>query len=185
MSNHDLSNAQAISGERSDLGTVRVGVLNVFADDSGIDERHDATESGSGGKCGVGTDRWDADDERVEVLLGGNEAASCSDRSIAGSELRDDEIGLGELAARVGGGEEELNRGSGKGGCLAGLSEVGQCRDGGNGPVSLFLAETVKEVRFFFFFLELSRLTSTYQASATAARRAMRTVWVYIVDGVG
>jgi hypothetical protein len=182
MSNHNLSHAQAISGERSDLGAVRVGVLNVFANDSGVDERHDTTESGSGGESGVGADGWDADDEGVEVLLSGNEATSCGDSSITGSELGDDEIGLGELAARVGSGEEELNRGSGKGCCLAGLSEVGQCRDGGNSPVSLFLAETVNGVSLCF---ELSKPRSTYRASTAAARRAMRIDWVYIVDDVG
>jgi hypothetical protein len=126
MGDHDLGNTQAISGERSDLGAVRVGVLKSFTDDSRVDERDDTTESSGGGESGVGADGWDADDEGVEVLLSGNETASSSDGSIAGSELSDDLIGLGELAAWVGSSEEELDGVSGKGGCLTGLSEVGQ-----------------------------------------------------------
>ena len=97
-----------------------------MATNSRIDERDNTAESSGGGESGVGADGWDADDEGVEVLLSGNETASSSDSSIAGSELSDDLIGLGELAAWVGSSEEELDGASGKGGCLAGLSEVGQ-----------------------------------------------------------
>ena len=87
---------------------------------------------------------------------------------------------MSELAARVGGGEEKLDGASGKGGCLTGLAEVSQCSDGSDGSVALFLAETVNGVRLCF---ELSRLLEriAYRASATAARRAMRTVCVYIL----
>jgi hypothetical protein len=97
-----------------------------LATNSRIDEWDNTAESSGGGESGVGADGWDADDEGVEVLLSGNETASSSDSSIAGSELSDDLIGLGELAAWVGSSEEELDGASGKSGCLAGLSEVGQ-----------------------------------------------------------
>jgi hypothetical protein len=76
-------------------------------------------------------------------LLSGNETTSCGDGSIAGSELRDDEIGLLELAAWVCGRQKELDGASGKGGSLPGLSKVRQCLNGSDGPVSLLLAETV------------------------------------------
>ena len=61
---------------------------------------------------------------------------------------RDDEIGLLELAAWVCGRQKELDGASGKGGSFAGLSEVRQCLDGSDSPVSLFLAETVNRVSF-------------------------------------
>jgi hypothetical protein len=150
MGDHDLGNTQAISGERSDLGAVRVGVLKSFTDDSRVDERDDTTESSGGGESGVGADGWNADKEGVEVLLGGNKTTCGGDGSIAGSELRHDQIGLAELATRVGCSEEELNRGSRKCGCLAGLTEVGQCSDGSDGSVSLFLAETINRVSLCF-----------------------------------
>jgi hypothetical protein len=125
VSDHDLRNAQASCVKGGDFRAVRVGVLDILANDGRVDERDDTAESGSGGESGVGADGWDADDEGVKVLLSCNETASSGDGCIAGSELRDDEISLGELAARVRGGEEELDGGSCKGGSLSGLSEVG------------------------------------------------------------
>jgi hypothetical protein len=86
-----------------------------------------------------------------------------------------------ELAARVGGREKELDGASGKGGSLAGLSEVRKCLDGSDGSVSLFLAETVNRVSICLSYQDFWK-KNTYRASATAARRAMRTGWVYIAD---
>jgi hypothetical protein len=125
MRDHDLSNAQASCIEGGDLRTVRVGVLNLLANDGRVDERNNTAEGSSGGESGVGADGRDADEEGVEVLLSCNKTASSCDGSIASSELRDDEISLGELATRVRGSEEELDGGSCERGWLAGLSKVG------------------------------------------------------------
>jgi hypothetical protein len=150
VSDHDLSNAQPSCVEGGGFGGVRVGVLDILAGDGRVDERDNTTESSGGGKSGVGAYGWDADDEGVEVLLSCDETASSGDGCIAGSELRDDEISLGELAARVRGGEEELDGGSCKGGSLSGLSEVGQGPDGRDGSIALLLAETVDGISLFF-----------------------------------
>jgi hypothetical protein len=111
-----------------------------------VNKRDNTTESCGGGKSRVGADRWNADNEGVEVLLCGDEATSGGDGSITCSELGDDLVGLSELAARVGSSKKKLDGASGKSSCLAGLSQVGQRGDGGNSPVSLFLTETANGV---------------------------------------
>jgi hypothetical protein len=65
--------------------------------DSWVDERNDTSKGSRGWESGVAADRRNANNERVEVLLGGNETTSSSDGSIAGSELGDNAIGLSEL----------------------------------------------------------------------------------------
>ena len=146
LSNHDLSDAQAIGSEGSDDRFSRVGILNILSSDSWVDERNNTTKSGGSWKSRVRADGWDAGDERVEVLLSGDEATSSLDSSIAGAELSDDQIGLREFPAWVGGSEEEGDGLSGQGCGLSGLSEVGERRDGVDGSVALFLGEAVKRV---------------------------------------
>lgn len=101
MSNHNLSNTQAIGIERSSNGSLRVGVLEFFSSNSRVDQRNDTTESGGSGKSRIGADRWDADNERVEVLLSGDKATSGSDGGITGSQFGDDLIGLSELCLEL------------------------------------------------------------------------------------
>ncbi len=90
MSNHDLRNAQSIGRERGDNRFLRVGILESFSADSRVNERDDTTQGSGGGESGVGADRWDADEEGVEVLLSCNETTSSGNGCIACSELRDD-----------------------------------------------------------------------------------------------
>ncbi len=115
MSNHHLSNRKSSSIEWCDLGTVGIGVLKSFSDDSWIDKRYDTSEGGGGWESGVGADGRNIDHEWVEVLLSCDKTASGGNSSIAGAKLGDDEIGLGEFTAGVGGSEKELDGSSSEG----------------------------------------------------------------------
>lgn len=91
---NDLGDAQAVGGEWAGFGAVRVGVFDIFSHNSRINQGNDATEGGRGWESRVRADRRDANNERVEVLLGGNETSSCSNSGVTTSELGDNRIGL-------------------------------------------------------------------------------------------
>lgn len=95
MSNHDLSDAQSVSLERCDLRLVGVGILDDLSNNSRIDERHNATESGSGWERGIRANGWDVNNKRVEVLLGSDKPSCSGNSCIAGSKFSNDSISLG------------------------------------------------------------------------------------------
>jgi hypothetical protein len=142
MSNHHLSNRKSSSIEWCDLGTVGIGVLKSFSDDSWIDKRYDTSEGGGGWESGVGADGRNIDHEWVEVLLSCDKTASGGNSSIAGAKLGDDEIGLGEFTAGVGGSEKELDGSSSEGCSLTRSSEISESPDGRDSSIALLLSKT-------------------------------------------
>jgi hypothetical protein len=142
LGNHDLGNTQPIGVEWSDNGGVGVGVLNSFSADSWVDQRYDTTESGRGWESGIRADRWNADNERVEVLLSGDEAASSSDSTITSAKFGNNVIGLCEFATWVCRRQKELDRTASKGGSLSTASKVGKSANGCDGTISLLLTKT-------------------------------------------
>ncbi|KAJ2967380.1 hypothetical protein NUW58_g10469 [Xylaria curta] len=73
LSGHDLSHAEAIGVEWSLERGGRVGILDIRADDSRIDERDDTSKFLGGRERSIATDVGDADGKGVEVLLSGHE----------------------------------------------------------------------------------------------------------------
>lgn len=136
-----MSNTQAIGIERSGDGSLRVGVLDVLSSNSRINQRNDTTESGGGRESRIRTDRWDADNKWVEVLLSGDKATSGCNSSITGSQFCNDIVGLGELAARVGSCQQELDGATSQSSSLSWASQVGQGSNSRDCTISLFLTE--------------------------------------------
>ncbi|KIH88424.1 hypothetical protein SPBR_06640 [Sporothrix brasiliensis 5110] len=141
LGDHDLGNTETGSVKGRGLGLCGVGVLQVGAANSRVDQGNDTAQLRADGECRVRADGGNADDEGVKVLLSGNKATGSSHSGIAGAELRQDEISLGQLAAGVGGGQKELDGGTGQSGGLAGLAKISEGANGSNSTVAFFLAE--------------------------------------------
>src|SRR5690606_25425229 len=73
VGNHNIRNTHAISVERLSAATVRVCVLNLGADDGGINERDDTAQNGVAGEAGLRADVGHIGREGIEVLLGSND----------------------------------------------------------------------------------------------------------------
>jgi hypothetical protein len=72
-------------------------LLDIRTSNSWVDKRDNASELLALRKRGVAADRWDGNDEWVEVLLGGNQASSSRDGIGACPKLCDDTVGFLEL----------------------------------------------------------------------------------------
>jgi hypothetical protein len=201
MSNHHLSDGKSSSIEWRDFGTVGIRVLKSFSNNSRINERDDTAEGGGGWESGVGADGRNINHEWVEVLLSCNKTTSGGDSSIAGAKLGDDEIGLAEFAAGVGGSEKELDGSSSKGCSLTGYTNISMRNSSEYlDTLNYCSADKSRELTMRVY----ARLPGTNirlprsvrapmaaiaplpcscpkRASATAARRAMKKVWVYIM----
>lgn len=94
MSHHDLGNTQSVSIEWVDFRAVGIGILKSFSKNSGIYEGHDTPESSGGWESRIRADGRDVDNERIEVLLGGDKTSRSGDNNITGSKFGDDQIGL-------------------------------------------------------------------------------------------
>jgi hypothetical protein len=117
LGNHDIGNTETSVGEWGVDALGGQSILSGSTNYIGVDERDNTSESHSGWKSWVAADGWDLDVEWVEVLLSCHEALGSCKSISAGSKLGDNLIGLLELGARVGGGEEIADGGSSKSGC--------------------------------------------------------------------
>lgn len=94
---HHLRNTHANRIEWLLLRLRRELVCKVGVRDSGINKWENATKDLSSGEGWVATDIWDADDERIEVLLSSNETDGGCYGICTGAELGNDFICFLEL----------------------------------------------------------------------------------------
>ncbi len=126
LGDHDVGYAEAGGVEgRLERGR-RVGVFGIRADDVGIDEGDNASKSLGGGEGGIAADVGDADDEGVEVLLGGHELLCRRDDLGIVTECRYDLVSEGKLGTGIGSGEENAGNRAGQRRSLTGLAKVAQ-----------------------------------------------------------
>lgn len=97
MSSHHLRDTQSISSEWRGEGRCGVGVLRVRSSNSWVNERDNSTKFRRDRESWVGANAWDADNERVGVLLCSDKASGSGNSPITGSQLGENVIGLGEL----------------------------------------------------------------------------------------
>jgi len=96
---HDISHALAVGGEGSGQRLGRVGVLNIGAGDIRVDKRQNTLEGSRRRQTRIPTDRGNRLGERVEVLLGGDDADGGLDHVVGVAERLDDLVGELELGS--------------------------------------------------------------------------------------
>ena len=127
---HDVGDTLAGSVKGRSEGLGRVGVLGSGTIDGRINQRHDATEFGGGGKTGVAADvRQGAGGKRVEVLLRVDEGSGSSNDLGVVAQIGDDLVGQLELITRVAGAQKDAGGRTGQGGSLARATELAETLD--------------------------------------------------------